>query len=152
MASPAKKGTPDPIQQEAKAEPKLEIVKKQNPFAGWNKFNPRDQIRPGDVYVRIGKTSMTMSAAAASELNLNQYDTVDVYHSVGKLGLHFMKGKGGTFVLTKETRGGNVRKMSCASLVKILKLEEVGAMGRRLPVREIAPGMIEVDLRSGRAA
>lgn len=170
MARPAKKGTPDPIQQEAKTEPKLEIVATQqretkpvasqnkadlsdkNPFAGWSKFNPRDQIRPGDVYVRIGKTSMTMSAAAADGLNLNQYDTVDVYHAAGKLGLHFQKGNGGTFVLTKETRGGKVRKMSCASLVKNLKLKELGAMDRRLPLREVAPGMIEVNLKSEVAA
>lgn len=156
MARPAKKGTPDPIQQEVKTEPKLEIVEKraaqQNPFAGWTKFNPRDQIKPGDVYARIGKTSMSFSAAAASGFSLNLYDSVDVYHADGKLGLHFRMGKGGTFALTKETRSKTVRKMSCASLVKSLRLDEKGAVGRRLSLKEIEAGMIEIDLKSEVAA
>lgn len=152
MARPAKKGTPDPIQQEVKAEPKLEIVKTASPFAGWKKFSPRDQIKPGDVYARIGKTSMSFSAAAASGFGLNLYDSVDVYHADGKLGLHFRTGKAGTFVLTKEPRSKTVRKMSCASLVKSLRLDEKGAVGRRLSLKEIEAGMIEVDLKSEVAA
>lgn len=167
MARPTKKGTPDPIQQEVKivnaidprpevAAKVLEIVEKkasqQNPFAGWKKFSPRDQIKPGDVYARIGKTSMSFSAAAASGFSLNLYDSVDVYHADGKLGLHFRMGKAGTFVLTKEPRSKTVRKMSCASLVKNLKLKELGAMDRRLPLKEVAPGMIEVSLESEVAA
>ena len=172
MARPAKKGTPDPIIEEVKAavEPKLEIVATQkcetkqvvsqnkadlvdkNPFADWAKFSPRDQIRPGDVYARIGKTSMTLSAHAADTFGLSKYDSVDVYHADGKLGLHFMKGKAGAFTLTRATRGGRVRKLSCSSLVKGLKLDKLGAIDRRLTVREIAAGMIEVDLTSEVAA
>lgn len=164
MVRPAKKGTPDPIIEEVKAvtEPKLEIVTKPapevkekaatftNPFEGWTKFNPRDQIKQGDVYARLGKTSMTLSAQAADTFGLNSFDSVDIYHADGKLGMHFQKGKAGTFVLTKETRGGRVRKLSCASLVKSLNLGN--AMARRLALREIGPGMIEVDLKSEVAA
>lgn len=163
MASrPAKKGTPDPIAQEVKAvvEPKLEIVTKPapevkekaeaNPFASWKKFSPRDQIKPGEVYARIGKTSMTLSANAADTFGLSNFDSVDVYHTDGKLGLHFLKGKAGAYVLTRETRGGRVRKLSCASLVNGLKL--ASAMDRRLPLREIGPGMIEVNLKGEVAA
>lgn len=170
MARPAKKGTPDPIVVETKEEPRrLEIVAAQqcetkpvapqkketvshNPFEGWTKFNPRDHAKPGDVYARIGKTSMSFSAAASAELSLILYDSVDVYHADGKLGLHFRMGKAGTFVLTKEPRSKAVRKLSCSSLVKSLKLDNLGAIDRRLALKRLAPGMIEIDLKSEVAA
>ena len=170
MARPAKKGTPDPIVVETKEEPhRLEIVAAQqcetkpvapqkketvshNPFEGWTKFNPRDHAKPGDVYARIGKTSMSFSAAASAELSLILYDSVDVYHADGKLGLHFRMGKAGTFVLTKEPRSKAVRKLSCSSLVKSLKLDNLGAIDRRLALKRLAPGMIEIDLKSEAAA
>jgi hypothetical protein len=123
------------------------VEPERGPFPGWQLFDPREVVRPGDVFARIGKTSMTFSAAAVTELELNSFDSVDVYHAPGKLGLHFREGRQGVFVLTRETRGGRIRKLSCSSLVKGLSLD--GAKDQRLPLVKRGPGLVEIDLGKG---
>lgn len=141
---------PKPVKKEVPAtEARLEIVPQKvvsnpAPFPGWAKFRRREQISPGEVFARFGKTSLSLSAAASDRLGLGEFGSVDVYHSPGKIGLHFRPEKEGSFALSKETKCGRVRKLSCASLIKALGLE--WAMDRRLDLRQVGPGMAEIEL------
>lgn len=164
MARPAKKGTPDPIQQEAKTEPKLEIVTKPapqvkekaatltNPFAGWAQYSPNAALRGRlDVFASFSASGvLSLSVAAQEQINLQLYSSVDVLHADGKLGLRLHPGKKGALAIVAKTKNRSSATVSARGFLRQFKLE--GVCGKRFTVREIAPGFVEIDLTSEVAA
>lgn len=164
MARPAKKGTPDPIQQEAKAETKLEIVTKPapevkekpasftNPFAGWAQYSPNAALRGRlDVFASFSASGvLSLSVAAQEQINLQLYSSVDVLHADGKLGLRLHPGKKGSLAIVAKTKNRSSATVSGRGFLRQFKLESL--CGKRFTVREIAPGFVEIDLKSEVAA
>lgn len=164
MARPAKKGTPDPIQQEAKAETKLEIVTKPapevkekpatltNPFAGWTQYSPNAALRGRlDVFASFSASGvLSLSVAAQEQVNLQLYSSVDVLHADGKLGLRLHPGKKGALAIVAKTKNRSSATVSGRGFLRQFKLESL--CGKRFTVREIAPGFVEIDLKSEVAA
>lgn len=160
MSKPAKKGTPDPIQQEAKAEPKLEIVTKSekgsspasNPFAGWDQYSPNAALRGRlDVFASFSASGvLSLSVAAQEQINLQLYSSVDVLHADGKLGLRLHPGKKGALAIVAKTKNRSSATVSGRGFLRQFKLESL--CGKRFTVREIAPGFVEIDLKSEVAA
>lgn len=164
MARPAKKGTPDPIQQEAKAEPKLEIVIKPapevkeksrtltNPFAGWAQYSPNAALRGRlDVFASFSASGvLSLSVAAQEQINLQLYSSVDVLHADGKLGLRLHPGKKGALAIVAKTKNRSSATVSGRGFLRQFKLESL--CGKRFTLREIAPGFVEIDLKSEVAA
>lgn len=156
MARPAKKGMPDPIQQEAKTEPKLEIVEKkatqQNPFAGWDQYSPNAALRGRlDVFASFSASGvLSLSVAAQEQINLQLYSSVDVLHADGKLGLRLHPGKKGALAIVAKTKNRSSATVSGRGFLRQFKLESL--CGKRFTVREIAPGFVEIDLKSEVAA
>lgn len=158
MVRPAKKGTPDPIIEEAKAaaEPKLEIVTKPapevkgkaapNPFAGWDQYAPGAALR-GKLDVFASFTSagiLSLSVAAQEQIKLQLYSSVDVLHANGKIGLRLHPGKKGALAIVAKTKSRSSATVSARGFLRQFKLE--GVCGKRFAIREIAPGFVEIDL------
>lgn len=170
MSRPAKKGTPDPIQQEAKAEAKLEIVVTQqretkpvvsqnkadlsdkNPFADWDAYDKTGVLR-GKLAAFVSFTKdglMTVSVGAQEAFGLMAYKSVDVYHRDEKLGLALRKDTSGVLAVVARAKSKSSATISARGLIKKFKLD--GKLGKRFAVREIAPGFVEIDLKSEVAA
>lgn len=164
MVRPAKKGTPDPIAEEVKAavEPKLEIVTKPaheakekaaaNPFAGWEQYSPNAALRGRlDVFASFSASGvLSLSVAAQEQINLQLYSSVDVLHADGKLGLRLHPGKKGALAIVAKTKNRSSATVSGRGFLRQFKLESL--CGKRFTVREIAPGFVEIDLKSEVAA
>lgn len=164
MSRPAKKGTPDQIQQEAKTEPKLEIVSKPapevkekagtltNPFAGWDAYDKTGVLRGKlDMFVSFTKDGlMTVSVGAQEAFGIMGYKSVDVYHRDEKLGLALHKDTSGVLAVVARAKSKSSATISARGLIKKFKLD--GKLGKRFAVREIAPGFVEIDLKSEVAA
>lgn len=164
MSRPAKKGTPDQIQQEAKTEPKLEIVSKPapevkekagtltNPFAGWDQYSPGSALRGRlDVFASFSASGvLSLSVAAQEQIKLHLYSSVDVLHANGKIGLRLHPGKKGALGIVAKTKNRSSATVSGRGFLRQFKLE--GLCGKRFAVREIAPGFVEIDLKSEVAA
>ena len=164
MVRPAKKGTPDPIIEEVKAavEPRLEIVTKpaqeakekvaSNPFVGWEQYSPGAALR-GKLDVFASFTSagiLSLSVAAQEQIKLQLYSSVDVLHAKGKIGLRLHPGKKGALSIVAKTKSRSSATVSARGFLRQFKLE--GVCGKRFAVREIAPGFVEIDLKSEVAA
>lgn len=140
--------TPQPKPQEhvemAAPAKKLEVVQQKeivNPFAAWEMFDRKE--RPtGESFVTltVGRV-FSFSKNADVDLGLEKYNSVDVYASKAKLGLAFRADRSGALALTKH--GAN-RTISSRGLCKAFALDYL--VKKRLPVREVAPGFVEVDL------
>ena len=168
-STPAKKGTPDPIQQEVKAvvEPKTDIVTKAapevketpvsftNPFESWTKYDPMAGRRAAALeFVAISRTSISFSAAATENLKLKDYPTMTLYHGADgkKIGVELRKDASGVLKCTNETKGRAGVKVAAQGLIKALEMDPTQFKGKRFAVREIAPGFVEIDLKSEVAA
>ena len=172
MSRSAKKGTPDPIQQEAKAAnvvaPKpeaaakvLEIVEKkaaqQNPFAGdgWTKYDPMASRRAVALeFAAISRTSISFSAGVTERLKLKEFPTMTLYHGADgkRIGVELRKDSSGVLKCTVESKGRAGVKVAAQGLIKALEMDPTQFKGKRFAVREIAPGFVEVDLKSEVAA
>lgn len=175
MSRPAKKGTPDPIQQEAKTEPKLEIVVTQqretkpvvsqskadlsdkNPFAGdgWTKYDPMASRRAVALeFAAISRTSISFSAGVTERLKLKEFPTMTLYHGADgkRIGVELRKDSSGVLKCTVESKGRAGVKVAAQGLIKALEMDPTQFKGKRFAVREIAPGFVEIDLKSEVAA
>ncbi len=166
MVRPAKKGTPDPIIEEVKAvvEPKLEIVTKPapevkgkaasltDPFDGWEKYDPKARyIEQSDIFASFSAAGiLSLSVAAQGQIKLQLYSSVDVLHAKGKIGLRLHPGKKGALAIVAKTKNKSSATISGRGFLRKFKLENV--CGKRFTVREIAPGFVEIDLKSEVAA
>ena len=146
MTKPAKKGTPDPVQQEAKLE-KEKPVDCTNPFAGWNKYDPYDRHRQGrDSFVTLTKSgSFFFSVEAVKNFGLGAFMSVDLYHGQGKLGLHVHENDSGRLRIIKKHKRQDAKSVNISAVgaIKSFGLEKY--QGRRFPLREVGPGLIEID-------
>ena len=163
MVRPAKKGTSDPIIEEvqAAAEPKLEIVTKPaqvkekaaaNPFAGWAKYDPKARyIEQSDIFASFSAAGiLSLSVAAQEQIKLQLYSSVDILHAKGKIGLRLHPGKKGALTIVAKTKNRSSATVSARGFLRQFKLE--GLCGKRFAIREIAPGFVEIDLKSEVAA
>ena len=123
---------------------KIAVVQKDqtNPFASWERFDPGARFQDGESFVTltVGRV-FSFSKNADVALGLGKYNSVDVFVRKDKLGLMFHADRSGALALTKH--GAN-RKISSRSLCKAFALDYL--VKKRLPVREVAPGFVEVDL------
>ena len=145
--------SPTPIPQPQPQEPvematpakKLEVVQQKpeavNPFANWERFD-RNERPTGESFVTltVGRV-LSFSKNADVDLDLEKYNSVDIFANKTKLGLAFHIDSSGTLALTKH--GAN-RTISSRGLCKAFALDYL--VKKRLPVREVAPGFVEVDL------
>ena len=145
--------SPTPIPQPQPQEPvematpakKLEVVQQKpeavNPFANWERFD-RNERPTGESFVTltVGRV-LSFSKNADVDLGLEKYNSVDIFASKTKLGLAFHTDSSGTLALTKH--GAN-RTISSRGLCKAFALDYL--IKKRLPVREVSPGFVEVDL------
>ena len=145
-------GTVDPVIKPKQQEPtqmaapakKIAVVQKSqtNPFESWERFDPGARFQDGESFVTltVGRV-FSFSKNADVALGLEKYNSVDVYASKTKLGLAFHTDRSGTLALTKH---GSNMTISSRGLCKAFALDYL--VKKRLPVREVAPGFVEVDL------
>lgn len=146
-------GIPEPQPQQKEpampvAAKKLEVVQPSNPFAGWEKFDTKDRFRAGrSAFVTLTKSHvLTFSTLAGEQLDLMRFASVDVYANNDKLGLHFREDADGQLCLTrhKAKQGGVNLNISARGITKHFGLEYLA--GKHLPLSELAPGFVEIDL------
>ena len=124
---------------------KLEVAQQRpepiNPFANWKRFD-RNERPAGESFVTltVGRV-FSFSKNADVALGLGKYNSVDVFVRKDKLGLMFHADRSGALALTKH--GAN-RTISSRGLCRAFALDYL--VKKRLPVREVAPGFVEVDL------
>lgn len=127
---------------------KLEVVQQQNPFTKWEKFDTKDRFRAGrSAFATLTKSHvLTFSSLAGEQLDLMRFASVDVYANKGKLGLHFREDADGQLCLTrhKAKQGGVNLNISARGITKHFGLEYLA--GKHLPLSELAPGFVEIDL------
>lgn len=127
---------------------KLEVAQQPNPFTKWEKFDTRDRFRAGrSAFVTLTKSHvLTFSTLAGEQLDLMRFASVDVYANNDKLGLHFREDADGQLCLTrhKAKQGGVNLNISARGITKHFGLEYLA--GKHLPLSELAPGFVEVDL------
>lgn len=127
---------------------KLEVVQPSNPFAGWEKFDTKDRFRAGrKAFATLTKGhTLTFSSLAGEQLDLMRFASVDVYANNDKLGLHFREDADGQLCLTrhKAKQGGVNLNISARGITKHFGLEYLA--GKHLPLSELAPGFVEIDL------
>lgn len=160
-STPAKKGTPDPVMEEVKAvvETKAEIVTQDapevkgtaatftSPFDGWTKYDPMAGRRAASVeFASISKTSIAFSAAATERLRLKSYPSVTLYYQKDRIGIELARDESGVLKCTNETKGRAGVKVAAQGLVKALGLDTKKMKGKRFALREIGPGLLEIDL------
>ena len=160
-STPAKKGTPDPVMEEVKAvvETKAEIVTQDapevkepaatftSPFDGWTKYDPMAGRRAAALeFVAISRTSISFSAAATERLRLKSYPSVTLYYQKDRIGIELARDESGVLKCTNETKGRAGVKVAAQGLVKALGLDTKSMKGRRFALREIGPGLLEIDL------
>ena len=123
---------------------RIAVVQKDqtNPFESWERFDPGARFQDGESFVTltVGRV-LSFSKNADSDLGLEKYNSVDVFARKDKLGLMFHTDRSGTLALTKH--GAN-RTISSRGLCRAFALDYL--VKKRLPVREVAPGFVEVDL------
>ena len=165
MARPAKKGTPDPIQQEAKAEPTLEIVTKPapvvketaktftNPFEDWQPYDPYSTRKENmKAYATFSSTTISFSSAASELLGLRYCKSANLYIKDKSLGVAMIHDDSGKMRVTGDTPGrrGGV-KISAAGVIK--HLGGIDALkGKRFSIKEHRPGFIEINIEEELAA
>ena len=136
----------EPIQMAAPAK-RIAVVQKDqtNPFESWERFDPGARFQDGESFVTltVGRV-LSFSKNADSDLGLEKYNSVDVFARKDKLGLMFHTDRSGALALTKH--GAN-RTISSRGLCRAFALDYL--IKKRLPVREVAPGFVEVDLSTG---
>lgn len=160
-STPAKKGTPDPVMEEVKAvvETKAEIVTQgapevkepaatfTSPFDGWTKYDPMAGRRATALeFVAISRTSISFSAAATERLRLKSYPSVTLYYQKDRIGIELARDESGVLKCTNETKGRAGVKVAAQGLVKALGLDTKKMKGKRFALREIGPGLLEIDL------
>lgn len=160
MARPAKKEHP----QEVKPESKLEIVTRPapevkgkaasltDPFDGWTKYDPKARyIEQSDIFASFSAAGiLSLSVAAQEQVKLQLYSSVDVLHAGDKIGLRLHPGKKGALAIVTKTKNKSSATISGRGFLRKFKLD--GVCGKRFTVREIAPGFVEIDLKSEVAA
>ena len=133
----------EPVQMAAPAK-KIAVVQKSqpNPFESWERFDPGARFQDGESFVTltVGRV-FSFSKNADADLGLDKYNSVDVFARNGKLGLMFHTDRSGALALTKH--GAN-RTISSRGLCRAFALDYL--VKKRLPLREVAPGFVEVDL------
>ena len=154
MTKPAKKGTPDPIIEEAKAGAKLEKLTAKNPFAGWKMYDPKARRRAGlKLFATItGAGVFSFSSLATEELNLKDFQTVDVFCSPdgGKIGLRLRADLGGALALTlRRTSKKNGATISGVGVVNEFNLEKY--KGCRCAVEQFGADLVLIPGEGGQA-
>lgn len=128
---------------------KLEVVQPEvNPFAKWEKFDARGRLRAGLKSFATLNASRTLafSTLAGEELGLLKFASVDVYANNDKLGIHFREDDEGQLRLTrnKSSKGTWNIYVSARGVCKQYGLDYLA--GKHLPLTELAPGFVEIDL------
>ena len=93
---------------------------------------------------------MIFSLHAQEQIKLQLYSSVDVLHADGKLGLRLHPGKKGALAIVAKTKSRSSATISGRGFLRKFKLESL--CGKRFAVRQIAPGFVEIDLKSEVAA
>lgn len=137
----------EPIKMAAPAK-KLEVVQPSNPFAGWEKFDTKDRLRAGrKAFATLTKGhTLTFSSLAGEQLDLMRFASVDVYANNDKLGLHFREDDDGQLRLTRHKTANKAWNLyiSARGICKQYGLDYL--TGKHLPLTELAPGFVEIDL------
>ena len=126
-----------------------------SPFEGWTKYDPMACRRAVALeFASISKTSISFSAAATERLRLKSYPTVTLYYQIdqGRIGIELARDESGVLKCTNETKGRAGVKVAAQGLIKALEIDPTQFKGKRFAVREIAPGFVEIDLKSEVAA
>lgn len=162
MARPAKKGTPDPIQREAKTEPKLEIVTKPtpevkekaaaltSPFDGWKKYDPKARyLAQSDDFATLTGSVLQFSSKTTQENGLREYQSVDLHYRDGRIGCVFHHDERGALKVRPDGNGRVVFSAQGFARAHDVPKE---AFRRRSAVVIHGPGVIEVNLKKEVAA
>lgn len=119
-----------------------------DPLAGLTIYHPgklREQTaKETQPYVFLSKSCMTFSSPAITQFDLLKVETITIFHdghpgTVSRLVLHL---GGKVLKLTPSGTNSVCRKVSSWGLVKNLQLES--RVGKRYPIKEIAPGYLEI--------
>ena len=129
---------------------KAPTSEKTDPLAGLTLYHPgaarHAALAATDPHVYLSGNCMTFSAPAVSQFGLNDATTVSVFHDgapgeISRLVIHI----GGKMMkLSVSGKGSIARKISALGMVKNLKMEE--KIGKRYPIKEIAPGYLEIRM------
>lgn len=130
---------------------KLEVVQPENnPFAKWDAYSPRDRYTVGlESFASISATAISFSAGATKQLGLDKIETISLFHNGQKIGLALHQDSSGKLKCTKDVAGRIGSKVAASGLIKTMGITYDQRNGMRYPIREVAPGFVEIDLGNG---